>query len=246
VSAVARPLLVQCALNGGRTRDEHPAVPTTAPELARSAADAAAAGAASFHLHPRSDDGAESLRPTDVAACVRAVRDACPGVPVGTTTNVWGVEHGPERLELVRSWEHAALPDFCSVNLSEDDALDLMALLLQRNVGIEAGVWSAQDAERLLSSGMAEPCLRVLVEPVTEDVDEALRRVGEIEATLGELRVPQLHHGDGQATWAVIEAAVHNGRDVRIGLEDTVRLPDGLAPRNNAELVAAALELVAG
>jgi len=246
VSAVARPLLVQCALNGGRTRDEHPAVPTTAPELARSAADAAAAGAASFHLHPRSDDGAESLRPTDVAACVRAVRDACPGVPVGTTTNVWGVEHGPERLELVRSWEHAALPDFCSVNLSEDDALDLMALLLERNVGIEAGVWSAQDAERLVSSGMAERCLRVLVEPVTEDVDEALRRVGEIEATLGELPVPQLHHGDGQATWALIEAAVPNGRDVRIGLEDTVRLPDGRAPRDNAELVAAALELVAG
>lgn len=246
MSAVARPLLVQCALNGGRTRDEHPAVPTTAPELARSAADAAAAGAASFHLHPRSDDGAESLRPTDVAACVRAVRDACPGVPVGTTTNVWGVEHGPERLELVRSWEHAALPDFCSVNLSEDDALDLMALLLERNVGIEAGVWSAQDAERLVSSGMAERCLRVLVEPVTEDVDVALRRVGEIEAKLGDLPVPQLHHGDGQATWALIEAAVPNGRDVRIGLEDTVRLPDGRAPRDNAELVAAALELVAG
>lgn len=246
MSAVARPLLVQCALNGGRTRDEHPAVPTAAPELARSAADAAAAGAASFHLHPRSDDGAESLRPTDVAACVRAVRDACPGVPVGTTTNVWGVEHGPERLELVRSWEHAALPDFCSVNLSEHDALDLMALLLERNVGIEAGVWSAQDAERLVSSGMAERCLRVLVEPVTEDVDEALRRVGEIEATLGELPVPQLHHGDGQATWALIEAAVPDGRDVRIGLEDTVRLPDGRAPRDNAELVAAALELVAG
>ncbi|MFL5838058.1 MAG: 3-keto-5-aminohexanoate cleavage protein, partial [Solirubrobacteraceae bacterium] len=112
--------------------------------------------------------------------------------------------------------------------------------------GIEAGVWSAQDAERLVSSGMAERCLRVLVEPVTEDVDEALRRVGEIEATLGDLPVPQLHHGDGQATWALIEAAVPNGRDVRIGLEDTVRLPDGRAPRDNAELVAAALELVAG
>lgn len=246
MSAVARPILVQCALNGGRMRDEHPAVPTTAAELARSAADAAAAGAASFHLHPRSDDGAESLQPTDVAACVRGVREACPGLPVGTTTNVWGVEHGRERLELVRSWEHAALPDVCSVNLEEVDAIELMALLLERNVGIEAGLWQVEDARRLLDSGLAERCVRILVEPITEDPDEALRRVGEIEATLDDLPVPQLHHGDGQATWAVIEAAVPKGRDVRIGLEDTVRLPDGRAPRDNAELVAAALQLVAG
>jgi uncharacterized protein (DUF849 family) len=246
MTAVARPILVQCATNGGRTRDEHPAVPTTAAELAQSAAGAAEAGAASFHVHPRSDDGAESLRPADVAACVRAVREAAPGLPVGTTTNVWGVEHGPERLEVVGSWEHASLPDFCSVNLSEHDALDLMALLLERNVGIEAGVWSADDAERLLDSGMAEHCLRILVEPITDDADEALRRVGEIEATLADLPVPQLHHGDDQATWAVIEAAVPKGRDVRIGLEDTVMLPDGRTPRDNAELVAAALELVAG
>jgi uncharacterized protein (DUF849 family) len=245
MSAVARPVLVQCALDGGRTKDEHPAVPTSPDELAHSAAGAAEAGAASFHVHPRGPDGAESLRPEDVAGCVRAVREACPGIPVGTTTNVWGVEHGPERLELVRAWEHAALPDFCSVNLSEVDALELVALLLERNVGVEAGVWSASDAERLLGSGMAARCLRVLVEPVTEDIEEALRRVGQIEAALGDLPVPQLHHGDGQATWAVIDAALPKGVDVRIGLEDTVRLPDGRPPRDNAELVAEVVRLLA-
>jgi uncharacterized protein (DUF849 family) len=245
MSAVARPILVQCPLNGGRTRDEHPAVPTTADELARSAAGAAAAGAASFHVHPRAADGAESLRPGDVTACVRAVREACPGIPVGTTTNVWGVEHGPERLELVRSWDHASLPDFCSVNLSEVDAVALMELLLERNVGIEAGVWSAQDARALLDSGLAERCLRVLVEPTTQEPELALQRVAEIEDQLGGLAVDQLHHADGPATWAVIERAICQGRDIRIGLEDTLRLPDGRAARDNAELVAAAMGLLA-
>jgi uncharacterized protein (DUF849 family) len=244
VSAAARPILVQCPLNGGRTRAEHPAIPTTPSELAASAAGAAQAGARSFHLHPRGPDGAESLRPADVAACVGAVREACPGIPVGTTTNVWGVEHGPERLELVRAWEHASLPDFCSVNLSEADALELMELLLGRNVGVEAGVWSAADAARLLESGLAEHCLRVLVEPITEDPAQALARVEEIEAELAGLPVPQLHHGDGPATWAVIERALERGLDVRIGLEDTLALPDGTPPRDNAELVAAAIALV--
>jgi uncharacterized protein (DUF849 family) len=245
MSLAARPILVQCALNGGRTRDEHPAVPTTASELAASAADAAGAGARSFHLHPRDPDGAESLRPADVTACVRAVRDACPGIPVGTTTNVWGVEHGPERLELVASWDHASLPDFCSVNLEEVDAIALMELLLERNVGIEAGLWQRQDAERLLASGLAERCLRILVEPITEDPVEAVARVAEVEDALGDLPVPQLHHGDGPATWAVIRRAIPDGRDIRIGLEDALTLPDGRAARDNAELVATAIELLA-
>jgi len=245
MSLAARPILVQCALNGGRTREEHPAVPTTASELAASAADAAAAGARSFHLHPRDADGAESLRPADVTACVRAVRDACPGIPVGTTTNVWGVEHGPERLELVASWEHASLPDFCSVNLEEVDAIALMELLLERNVGIEAGLWQRQDAERMLASGLADRCLRVLVEPITEDPVEAVARVAEVEDALDDLPVPQLHHGDGPATWAVIQRAIPDGRDIRIGLEDALTLPDGRAARDNAELVATAFELLA-
>jgi uncharacterized protein (DUF849 family) len=242
--AVARPILVQCPLNGGRARDEHPAVPTTPAQLAESAAAAAEAGARSFHVHPRGADGAESLRPEDVTACVRAVRDACPGIPVGTTTNVWGVEHGPERLELVRAWDHASLPDFCSVNLEEVGAVELMALLLERNVGIEAGLWQRSDAERLLASGVAERCLRVLLEPITEDPDEALRHVAEVEDVLGDLPVPQLHHGDGPATWAVIQRAVPDGRDIRIGLEDTLTLPDGRRARDNADLVAAAFALL--
>jgi uncharacterized protein (DUF849 family) len=243
MSLAARPILVQCPLNGGRTHNEHPAVPTTASELAAAAADAAAAGARSFHVHPRDADGAESLRPADVTACVRAVRVACPGIPVGTTTNVWGVEHGPERLELVSSWDHATLPDFCSVNLEEVDAIALMELLLDRNVGIEAGLWQRQDAERLLASGLAERCLRILVEPITEDPAEALARVVEVEEALGDLPVPQLHHGDGAATWAVIARAIPDGRDIRIGLEDALTLPDGRVARDNAELVAAAIDL---
>jgi uncharacterized protein (DUF849 family) len=244
MSAAARPVLVQCPLNGGRTREEHPAVPTTAAELAHSAAGAAEAGARSFHVHPRGPDGAESLSPVDVSACVTAVREACPGIPVGTTTNVWGVEHGPERLELVRSWDHATLPDFCSVNLEEDGAVELMELLLERNVGIEAGLWRIEDAELLLDSGLAEACLRFLVEPITEAPAEALERVAEIEARLDDLPVPQLHHGDGPATWAVLQRALPEGRDVRIGLEDTLTLPDGRVAGDNAELVAAAFALL--
>ena len=44
---------------------------------------AVAAGAEAVHLHPRRGDGDESLLAVDVGAAVTAVRQACPGTPVG-------------------------------------------------------------------------------------------------------------------------------------------------------------------
>ena len=238
-------ILVQCPLNGGRTRDEHPAIPTTPQALAASAADAAAAGARSFHVHPRDSDGAESLRPERRHRVRAGGARRVPRHPRRPTTNVWGVEHGPERLELVRAWEHATLPDFCSVNLEEVDAIELMELLLGRNVGIEAGLSSARGCRAPARQRPGRELPARLVEPITEDPEEALRQVGEIEDALGDLPVPQLHHGDGPATWAVIERALPAGRDIRIGLEDTLTLPDGRAAADNADLVAAAFALLA-
>jgi len=45
------------------------------------------------------------------------------------------------------------------------------------------------------------------------------------------------------ATWPLLEAALDRGLDVRIGLEDTLRLPDGSLAPDNAALVAAARRL---
>jgi len=56
--------------------------------------------------------------------------------------------------------------------------------------------------------------------------------------------VPQLWHGCGERTWEVVAAGAAAGHDVRVGLEDVLVLPDGSVPASNAELVAAAVELV--
>jgi uncharacterized protein (DUF849 family) len=53
--------------------------------------------------------------------------------------------------------------------------------------------------------------------------------------------VPRLHHGVGPATWAVLDAAVPRGHDIRIGLEDVTTLPDGRRAVDNAALVVEAV-----
>jgi uncharacterized protein (DUF849 family) len=54
---------------------------------------------------------------------------------------------------------------------------------------------------------------------------------------------PRLHHGYGVATWPVLRAALRLGRDIRVGLEDTVVLEDGRLASGNRELVQAAARL---
>ncbi|WP_369143346.1 3-keto-5-aminohexanoate cleavage protein [Streptomyces sp. R44] len=53
--------------------------------------------------------------------------------------------------------------------------------------------------------------------------------------------VPVLLHGVDDGVWPVLRLARRLGAHARIGLEDTLFLPDGTRARSNAELVAAAL-----
>ena len=46
-------MLIEVALNGGRTRAEHPRVPCSPQELAAAAKEAVAAGAGAAHFHVR-------------------------------------------------------------------------------------------------------------------------------------------------------------------------------------------------
>jgi uncharacterized protein (DUF849 family) len=86
----------------------------------------------------------------------------------------------------------------------------------------------------------------VLIEPQDRDPARALATVADVEDELDAARVaePRLHHGYGRATWTVISKAVARGRDIRIGLEDTLELADGTPAEGNAQLVEAAAALV--
>ena len=65
---------------------------------------------------------------------------------MGVSTGAWIEPDLERRVELIAGW---SAPDYASVNLSEDGADDVMRALLGAGVGIEAGVWSVEDAERL-------------------------------------------------------------------------------------------------
>jgi uncharacterized protein (DUF849 family) len=240
---VDRTVLLKVCSNGTREAGAHPALPLTPAQLASDTAAAVAAGAAAVHLHPRGPDGRQTLDPGPCGHGVASIRAACPGLPVGLTTGAWIEPDPARRLALVAQWQ--LLPDFASVNLGEAGAIGLANLLGERGIGLEPGLWNPDDARLLVRGGLAGRSLRVLLEPQEEDPADALANAEAIERVLREAGVAArlLLHGMGAATWPVLEAALDRGFDVRIGLEDTLNLPDGSVAPDNAALVAAARHL---
>lgn len=241
------PMLLQACLNGTRVRGEQAALPVTPEELAEAAVGALAAGADALHIHPRRADGAQSLGADDQARALAAIRARLPHAPVGVSTAAWIEPNQARRLALVRGW--VVRPDFASVNLAEPGALDLCAALLERGVGVEAGLASEADARLLLASGLAPRCLRILIEPGGATPEESLATAERIIAALDSVpspdQPPRLLHGADAGAWPVLRAALARGYDTRIGFEDTLTLPDGAQARSNAELVTAAHRLMA-
>jgi uncharacterized protein (DUF849 family) len=247
--------VIQACLNGSRAPEEHPALPVTPEQLERDARAAVAAGAASLHIHPRDDGGAETFDPVAVAAAVHAIRVAGSRIELSLSTGLWiAGGDAAARLRAISGWTER--PDLCSVNVSEPGWEELIGLLHDRGIDVEAGLWSVEDAEALAGSGLVEswgagsrgrgrrhlPVRRVLVEPHDAESGDAVACAAAIDAVLDRAAIPtpRLHHGYGPPTYAVIDAARRRGHDVRIGFEDVLTLRDGSPAPDNAALLAAA------
>src|SRR3712207_4657804 len=132
ISMANASILLQVALNGNR---DHPALPRTPEELAAEARAAVEAGARVLHLHAYDQHGRETLAAQPCAAALRAVRAACPTVPISLTTSA-SIEPDPQkRRALIAAWTE--LPDLVTANMGEAGILELCALLIERGVGIE-------------------------------------------------------------------------------------------------------------
>jgi len=231
-------VLLKACLNGARAHT----APKTPSEVAAEGRAVVDAGAGAIHVHPRGADGKESLEGRAIANAVSALREVV-DVPIGVSTGAWFLPDPAARLKAIEGW--TVLPDFASVNMHEDGAEHIAGLLLDRGVGVEAGIWTGESARTFADSGGAQHCLRVLYEPMVQDVDAAHRTVDEIHTALEGIDVPRLLHGYEVTAWAMLRRAGADGFDTRVGLEDTLTLPDGTDATGNAELVRAALALLA-
>ncbi|WP_446459236.1 3-keto-5-aminohexanoate cleavage protein [Streptomyces yangpuensis] len=256
----ARPAVV--SLNGSRGAADGPAVPMSPQDLAESAVRAVAAGAAEVLVHPRTPCGRESLSPRVVGPLLEVLRGAGVGVPLTVPASI-GAEPDPaERRARIRAW--TVLPDRAVVHFAEPGAAALALALLERGVAVDAVVPLAGPAgpeplERLRSwltriPGAGADGVRVAAEitgPRTDTFRAGPGRPTEAVARAGlpaGWREPPpggvLLFGRDGASWPTLRLAARCGTAARTGVGDVLHLPDGRPARSNAELVAAARELL--
>ena len=237
-------MTVQACLNGTRRRAEHDALPLTPEELARDAAAVVEAGAHSLHVHPRGPDGSESLDPDVCDAAVAAIRAAAPGVAAEPLDRP--VDH--RRRRRAQAGVRARLVGAARLRVAQRRRGGLggarRAARRARHRDRDRAVGAAASGAAGRERPGRRACLRALVEPQDTAPAVAIATAGAIDGGLERagIGLPQLHHGNDMTTWAVMDAAVRRGHEVRVGLEDTLALPDARRARDNAELVAAAVE----
>jgi uncharacterized protein (DUF849 family) len=238
--------VLQVCVNGARDIAEHPWLVADPAVIAEDAARSVAAGAQAIHVHPKDAAGKDSVDGGDVARWLRAVRAACPDVPVGVTTAAWAEPDVERRLAAIEAWTE--LPDFASVNWHEAGADAVAALLHSRGIGVEAGIWDAGGLEVWRASPVRGDCLRVLVE-LPDEAAEVVRDHAEgliAHVLLEEPDMPILLHGEEGSAWPAFDLAVELGHDTRIGLEDVLTLPDGMPASTNAAMVREAVGRMQG
>ncbi|MER7924429.1 3-keto-5-aminohexanoate cleavage protein [Streptomyces sp. NPDC096057] len=232
--------MVQVCLNGARGAADGWMVPLSPGALADAAVEAVAAGATDVHLHPKTPCGHDTLSPRVLAVTLEAIR-ARVSVPIGVTTGAWAEPDPAARAERVRGW--TVLPDHASVNWHEPGAEEVATALLDRGVGVEAGIWSGTEgAARFAVSPLRPKVLRVLAEVTDPAADTAEASARALLSALGDTHGhPVLLHGEDGGAWPVLRLAARLGLATRIGLEDTLLLPTGERARSNAQLVTEGL-----
>lgn len=237
-------MLLKIALNGARSKKENENIPQSLDEIKKDVSQLFQMGYNVFHIHCYDKNGKESLIPVDVSDLVTTVRNISPEIKLGISTGDWIEPDLQKRINLIEKWTET--PDFVSLNLIEDDALDIIDVLIKKGVKIEAGLNEKKAAEIFVSSNLYKYCERVLIEPEEEKLEDALKTIAEIETILKQNnnKLKILLHGFNSASWGLLREAKKRGYDSRMGLEDTIYLENGDKAKNNLELIEAAGKII--
>lgn len=269
-----RKTILTCAVTGNQTRPEqNPALPVTPEQIARSALEAAAAGAAIVHLHARDPaTGRGSMALAHYREIVETIRAENQAVIVNLTTGEGGrfvptpgepAKPAPGTTltapEARVAHIDALRPDICTLDLNTmwsgtavvintPANLEIMATRI-RAAGVkpEIEIFDSGDLELmkdLLDRG-------VLQAPLMVQFVLGVRFGAPADpATLMHLagRLPTgtewAAFGIGRHAFRMLAQSYLLGGHVRIGMEDTVTIARGQPCTGNAQLVEKAVSLI--
>ena len=252
------PVAIAVAPNGGRrTKADHPALPVSAEEIAETAAACCEAGACMIHVHIRDRNGGHLLDAESYRATIAAIRAATADrMVVQITSEALGIYRADEQMAVVRGVRpeavSLALREFVPDASHEPAFADFLGWLKKEHVTPQIILYSPEEAVKL-----AVLKARGLVPFKDVPVLYVLGRYTPGQKSAPADLLPFLAPGMPRfAHWSVcafgarenacVTAGALLGGHMRVGFENNLWLPDGLAAPDNAALVAGARAAVHG
>ena len=249
-------LLITVAPTGAETaKADCPQLPTTPEEIAQTARECEAAGAAMIHLHVRDGEHRPTLDLPLLKEWVAAVRESSDLV---VQLSTGGSVHDPldQRLKVLD-----AEPDSCSLTMGTtnfgDDVFsnpwpfvtELYQLSQERQVVPEFELFDLGQVHALtrlleafgLPYGGRVHCDLVMGVPggMNGTTDALVAAVHDLPAAVTSWSAT----GIGRSTIAVMLASLSKGGHLRVGMEDVLTLSRGVPVDSNAQLVSRAAAL---
>lgn len=269
-----RDVILTCAITGNITRpDATPHLPITPAEIAQSALEAEAAGAAIVHIHVRHpDDGRPSMELAHYAEVVERIRAAQSKLILNITTGPGGrfipdaqdpklFGPGTTLLPPLERVAHVAplAPEIATLDLNTMNSGEQVVMNTPRNVRVMADAILAAGVKPEIE--IFNPGDLVLARELLADPRFGSRPMfsfvlginygwpASIEAIqLGLSMLPPgslwSAFGVSRHSFPMVAAAVLMGGHARVGMEDNIYLEKGRLARSNAELCAKAARII--
>jgi 3-keto-5-aminohexanoate cleavage enzyme len=243
-----RPVAIGVAPNGGRrTKADHPALPLTPEELARTSVECAEAGAAMIHVHVRNSEGRHLLDGEAYRAVIDEVSKTCGmRLLVQITTESLGKYDPMQQVAIVQDVRpesaSLALRELAPTTSQELLFADLLRFMRNENIIPQIIVYTPAELQRLVAMQK-----RGVIPFASLPVLYALGRyapgmTSSAEDLLPFLELPRDNpwmvcaFGAAEAQCGVAGALL--GGDIRVGFENNLHTPHGTLASGNADLVA--------
>ncbi|MER9867111.1 3-keto-5-aminohexanoate cleavage protein [Mesorhizobium sp. M0136] len=250
-------IAIAVAPNGGRrSKADHPAIPLTPAELARTAAECADAGAAMIHVHVRDRSGNHLLDADAYHQAIAAIRGAAGHrLVIQITSEALGIYSPAQQMAVVQDVKpqavSLALREIVPDAGSELAFVRFMAWLHTEGVAPQIILYSPEEAVRLsdmqrrgLIPWASIPVLYVLGRYTPGQTSVPADLLPFLAANM-----PRFDHWSvcafGRNEAACVTAAALLGGHVRVGFENNLFLPNGSIASSNAEAIGTVARILA-
>ncbi|MCC5976468.1 MAG: 3-keto-5-aminohexanoate cleavage protein [Salinarimonas sp.] len=243
--------IIAVAPNGGRrTTADHPALPVTVEDTARTAAECCEMGAAMLHVHVRRPDQRHSLDVDlyrDVTAAVR--REAGPDMVIQATTESVGLYGPDEQMAMVRALRPEAISMALRELAPDEDHKarfsEFTAWLQRENIAGQIILYDRDDTARARAwaqEGVFDPAAMSVIfvtgkytPPTTAMPIDLLPLFNDCADVFRDWMLCAF----GPRETGCMTLAALLGGHCRVGFENNLALPDGERAPDNAAIVAA-------